>query len=67
MKRLKREMQVALGEEDYNTAIRLRDHPFMRLHLRIMQLVQNGRAAEAEQLQVQLAANSAASETMCIA
>ena len=33
--RLKREMAVALGEEDYNTAARIRDHPFMQLYLSI--------------------------------
>ncbi|KAK9843264.1 hypothetical protein WJX74_009446 [Apatococcus lobatus] len=31
VKRLKREMQVALKEEDYASAVRIRDHPFMKL------------------------------------
>ncbi len=33
IKRLKRELQVALHEEDYGAAIRIRDHPFMALYV----------------------------------
>lgn len=33
IKRLKMELKVALQEEDYGAAARIRDHPFMRLHL----------------------------------
>lgn len=33
LKLLKMELRVALAEEDYNAAARIRDHPFMRLHL----------------------------------
>ena len=33
LKRLKMELKVALQEEDYGAAARIRDHPFMRLHL----------------------------------
>lgn len=29
-------LQVALKDEDYATAKRLRDHPFMRLHTKIV-------------------------------
>ena len=36
LKRLKMEMRVALKEEDYGAAARIRDHPFMRMHLRIL-------------------------------
>jgi len=35
IKRLKREMSVALGEEDYATAARIRDHPYVQLYLSI--------------------------------
>jgi len=33
LKRLKMELKVALHEEDYQAAIRIRDHPFIRLYL----------------------------------
>lgn len=36
VKRLKREMQVALKEEDYISAVRIRDHPFMKLSREIL-------------------------------
>lgn len=42
IKRLKREMEVALSEEDYDTAVRIRDHPFMKLHLGIVRAQQEG-------------------------
>jgi hypothetical protein len=35
IKRLKREMSVALSEEDYVTAARIRDHPYIQLYLSI--------------------------------
>ena len=35
IKRLKREMSVALSEEDYATAARIRDHPYIQLYLSI--------------------------------
>lgn len=42
IKRLKREMEVALSEEDYDTAVRIRDHPFMKLHLGIVRAQREG-------------------------
>ncbi len=42
IKRLKREMEVALSEEDYVTAVRIRDHPFMKLHLDIVKAQREG-------------------------
>lgn len=42
IKRLKREMEVALSEEDYVTAARIRDHPFMKLHLGIVRAQREG-------------------------
>ncbi|KAK9863449.1 hypothetical protein WJX84_004880 [Apatococcus fuscideae] len=42
VKRLKREMQVALNEEDYIAAVRIRDHPFMKLHREIQMLRRAG-------------------------
>lgn len=32
IKLLKRELAVAIREEDYSTAARIRDHPFMRMY-----------------------------------
>lgn len=33
---LKRELQVAVTEEDYSLAARIRDHPYMRLYSEIL-------------------------------
>lgn len=54
VKRLKREMQVALAEEDYSSAARIRDHPFMKLAVRIVEEQVAGRDTEAEELQSKL-------------
>ena len=54
MKRLKREMAVALAEEDYVSAARIRDHPFMKLAVQIVQEKLAGRESEAEALQAEL-------------
>ena len=54
VKRLKREMQVALAEEDYTSAARIRDHPFMKLAVQIVEEQIAGRDAEAQQLQSKL-------------
>lgn len=54
VKRLKREMEVALREEDYATATRIRDHPFMKLHVAIMQARKDGRRQDAWELEEQL-------------
>jgi len=54
VKRLKREMAVALSEEDYSAAARIRDHPFMKLAVQIVEERLAGRESEAEALQVKL-------------
>lgn len=54
VKRLKREMEVALSEEDYSAAARIRDHPFMKLAMQIVEERLAGRDSEAEALQVEL-------------
>lgn len=48
------EMKVALKEEDYGAAARIRDHPFMKMHLEIMELVKAGRESEASDLEAKL-------------
>lgn len=55
IKLLKRELAVAVHEEDYAAAIRLRDHPYLLLYRRSEVLQAGGRHEEAEQLQRQLA------------
>ncbi|GLC38971.1 hypothetical protein PLESTM_000801400 [Pleodorina starrii] len=52
---LKRELAIAVSEEDYAAAIRLRDHPYMQLYRRIEAFQQLGRANEAAALQRELA------------
>lgn len=54
VKRLKREMQVALAEEDYSSAARIRDHPFMKLAVRIVEEQIAGHDSEAEELRTKL-------------
>ena len=54
VKRLKREMEVALSEEDYSAAARIRDHPFMKLAMQIVEERLAGRDSAAEALQVEL-------------
>ena len=47
-------MAVALSEEDYTSAARIRDHPFMKLAVQIAEERAAGRESEAEALQVKL-------------
>lgn len=47
-------MQVALSEEDYSAAARIRDHPFMNLAVRIVNERIAGHDTEAERLQSEL-------------
>lgn len=54
VKRLKREMEVALSEEDFATAVRIRDHPFMILARRIDENEREGRKLAAAQLKAEL-------------
>ena len=54
IKRLKRELQVALSEEDYGAAIRIRDHPFMKLYTEIESKEDEGNLEEAEILRDEL-------------
>ncbi|KAI3429559.1 hypothetical protein D9Q98_005647 [Chlorella vulgaris] len=55
LKRLKMEMRVALKDEDYAAAARIRDHPFMRLHCSSLQAAQDGDEERAAQYEAQLA------------
>ena len=54
IKRLKRELQVALAEEDYGAAIRIRDHPFMVLYTEMENRRDEGKEAEAAILSEEL-------------
>eukprot|EP00213_Chloropicon_mariensis_P000806 CAMPEP_0197477018 /NCGR_PEP_ID=MMETSP1309-20131121/12606_1 /TAXON_ID=464262 /ORGANISM="Genus nov. species nov., Strain RCC998" /LENGTH=423 /DNA_ID=CAMNT_0043017699 /DNA_START=277 /DNA_END=1548 /DNA_ORIENTATION=+ len=54
IKRLKRELQVALSEEDYGAAIRIRDHPFMVLYTEIENKRSEGNDVEANILSEEL-------------
>jgi len=56
VKLLKRELGVAIAEEDYATAARLRDHPFMQIQSQIEEHMNQGRLTEAARLQDELAA-----------
>ena len=47
-------MQVALAEEDYSSAARIRDHPFMKLTVQIVEEQIEGRDTEAQELQSKL-------------
>ncbi|DBB04511.1 TPA: hypothetical protein ACH3X1_012605 [Trebouxia sp. C0004] len=47
-------MAVALSEEDYSSAARIRDHPFMKLAVQIIEERLAGRETEAKALQVKL-------------
>ena len=47
-------MQVALAEEDYLSAARIRDHPFMKLAVQIVKEQIAGRDTEAQELQSKL-------------
>ena len=54
VKRLKRELGVALSEEDYATAARIRDHPYMKMHARTVECWREGRLSEAMRLEEEL-------------
>ncbi len=54
IKLLKRELAIAVGEEDYRAAIRIRDHPYMQLYRRMQTFAQFGRQQEAEDLEAEL-------------
>jgi hypothetical protein len=47
---IKRQMRVAIAEEDYVKAAQLRDLPIMTMYHEIQQLRANGFAAEAQRL-----------------
>lgn len=51
IKRLKREMRVALSEEDFATCARIRDHPYMQLYLSIHE------ALRSKDFEVQISSN----------
>jgi len=54
IKRLKREMSVAVMEEDYSTAARIRDHPYMRKYKSIFDLRKEGKQEQASHLEEEL-------------
>jgi hypothetical protein len=54
IKRLKRELHVAVGEEDYAAAARLRDHPFMRLYAQLKSAEAGGHFAQGKALRHEL-------------
>lgn len=47
IRRLKREMSVAVAEEDYETAKRLRDHPYMQKYKLMQEHKDAGRHVDA--------------------
>ena len=47
-------MAVALSEEDYASAARIRDHPFMKLAVQIIEERLAGRESRAKALQAEL-------------
>ena len=60
VKRLKREMAVALAEEDYDAAARIRDHPFMVKAMEVLKHRQLGSDSEADRILHDLESNIAA-------
>lgn len=54
IKLLKRELAIAVAEEDYRAAIRIRDHPYMQMYRRIQTFLHFGRQQEAEDLEAEL-------------
>uniref|UniRef100_A0A7S2AIZ2 BFN domain-containing protein n=1 Tax=Pycnococcus provasolii TaxID=41880 RepID=A0A7S2AIZ2_9CHLO len=63
VKRLKMELTVALNEEDYATAAKIRDHPFLQMHQNMLRQIRNGNREEADFLRRQLNVDIANSET----
>ncbi|KXZ56750.1 hypothetical protein GPECTOR_1g676 [Gonium pectorale] len=55
IKLLKRELAIAVQEEDYAAAIRLRDHPYMQLYRRMEAFDYVGRTQEAASIRQELA------------
>jgi len=51
IKRLKREMRVALDEEDFEHCKRIRDHPFMQTYVAIHRCKKDGKLVEAMELE----------------
>lgn len=51
IKRLKRQMSVAISEEDYSTAAKIRDHPYMTKYRTIYEHKKAGRYTEAADLE----------------
>lgn len=47
-------MSVALAEEDYTTAARLRDHPYMKKYKAIVECMEDGRIEDAETMKQEL-------------
>lgn len=54
IKRLKRELGVAVRDEDYSQAARIRDHPYMRQYRRIVAQREEGLEAEAGRMEAEL-------------
>lgn len=54
VKFLKRCLQVALAEEDYAGAAKIRDHPFMLMQVKIKEALENEDVLEANRLAAQL-------------
>lgn len=54
IKRLKRELDVAISEEDYRSAARIRDHPFMKLYACMIGAGKEGDETERKRLEGEL-------------
>lgn len=54
IKLLKRELAVAVREEDYRAAARIRDHPYMVLYRRMAALRSEGMLREADDVSTEL-------------
>ena len=54
VKFLKRCLQVALAEEDYAGAAKIRDHPFMQIQIKMKAALENEDVLEANRLVAQL-------------
>lgn len=54
IKRLKMEMQVALNEEDYAAAARIRDHPYLQLYMASLEARKMNHLEEADRLHQEL-------------
>ena len=51
---LKMELRVALRSEDYEAAARIRDHPYMRLHVAMVSALRAGDPSRAQDLEEEL-------------